>query len=152
MNRSFSWRAFISIGLFISFIMLLLSGVILYLGPSAKGTPGVVWEIIGLTKQGWQKQHIIFGFTFSILSMFHLSTMNWKTFISYLKSKTTEGMKRPVELVVIFLLALIFGIGTHFGIMPFSSVLDFGKTVSKSWDVNKAQPTERPVISGKPDQ
>jgi hypothetical protein len=152
MNKSFSWRAFISLGLFISFIMLLLSGVILYVGPSGKGAPGVVWEIIGLTKQGWQKQHIIFGFTFAILSLFHLSAMNWKTFFSYLKSKTTAGISRPVELAVIVLLALFVGIGTHFDLKPFSSVLDFGKTISKSWNGNNAQQQERSPKYGNPDR
>lgn len=149
MNTSFSWRAFISFGLFVSFVMLLLSGVILYSGPSGKGNPGVVWEIIGLTKQGWQKQHIIFGFAFSILSLFHLLSMNWKTFNSYLKSITKAGIKRPVELALIVVLALFFGIGTHFGIMPFSNVLDFGKTISKSWNGNHSKSTEMGGVSGK---
>jgi len=139
MNKSFSWRAFISFGLFISFILILVSGVILYIGPSGKGKPGMVWEIIGLTKQGWQKQHIIFGFAFSILSLFHLSAMNWKTFFSYLKAKATAGINRPVELTVIVVLALVFGLGTHFDIKPFSSVINFGKTISKSWDGNNTQ-------------
>lgn len=152
MNKTFSWRAFISFGLFISFIMILASGVILYVGPSGKGTPGVVWEIIGLTKQGWQKQHIIFGFAFSILSLFHLSAMNWKTFFSYMKAKATAGINRPVELTVIVVLSLIFGIGTHFDIKPFSSVLDFGKSISKSWNGNKTQQSGRLQRSGNHDQ
>ena len=139
MNKSFSWRAFISFGLFISFILILVSGVILYIGPSGKGKPGMVWEIIGLTKQGWQKQHIIFGFTLSILSIFHLSVMNWKAFFSYLKTKAAEGVNRPLELALIVVLALFFGIGTHYNIKPFSSVIDFGKTISKSWDGNNTQ-------------
>lgn len=139
MNKSFSWRVFISFGIFISFIILLVSGVILYAGPSGKGNSRVVWEIIGLTKQGWQKQHIIFGFTFSILSMFHLSVMNWKPFFSYLKAKAKAGISRPAELTVIVFLALLFGIGTHFNIKPFSSVLDFGKSISKSWEGNTTQ-------------
>lgn len=152
MNKSFSWRAFISFGLFISFIMLLVSGVILYAGPSGKGTPGVVWEIIGLTKQGWQKQHIIFGFAFSILSLFHLSAMNWKAFFSYLKAKATAGINRPAEIAVIVVLALFFGIGTNFDIKPFSSVLNIGKTISKSWDGNKTQQSGRLQKSGNPER
>jgi hypothetical protein len=139
MNKSFSWRAFISFGLFVSFIVLLLSGVILYIGPSGKGNSGVVWEIIGLTKQAWQKQHIIFGFAFSIFSVFHLSAMNWKSFFSYLKSKAGEGLSRPVELSAILVMALFFGIGTYVGIQPFSGVLDFGKNISKSWDGKTVQ-------------
>jgi len=150
MNKSFNWRAFVSFGLFISFVILLVSGVILYVGPSGKGGSGMVWEIIGLTKQEWQKQHIIFGFTFSILSLFHLLAMNWKAFFSYLKAKTTAGFNQAIEMAVIVVLSLFFGIGTQFEIKPFSSILNFGKTISKSWDGSKVQESGRLQRSGNP--
>ncbi|TLU82809.1 MAG: DUF4405 domain-containing protein [Chlorobium sp.] len=139
MNKSFTWRIFISFGLFISFFMLLLSGVILYLGPSGRGAGAIVWLIIGLTKPEWQNQHIIFGFAFSLFALFHLLVINWKAFFSYLKSKTKEGLKSPAELLVIIVLFLIFGTGTYYKIQPFSGILEFGKSISKLWDGNKMQ-------------
>jgi hypothetical protein len=64
MNKSFSWRIFTSFGLFLSFFMILVSGVILFIFPGSRGS-NVVWEMAGLTKPAWQNQHIIFGFAFS---------------------------------------------------------------------------------------
>jgi hypothetical protein len=137
MNKSFSWRVFTSFGLFLSFFMLLVSGVILYIFPER--SPGVIWAMGGLTKPAWQNQHIIFGFAFSLLSLGHLFLINWHAFFSYLKTKTTHGIKSPAELLTIIILSLVVGIGTFFGIQPFSGILDFGRGISRSWD-QKATP------------
>ena len=132
--------------------MLLVSGVILYIFPGR--TPGFAWEMGGLTKPAWQNQHIIFGFAFSLLSLGHLFLINWHAFLSYLKTKTTQGMKRPVELLTISILSLLVGTGTYFGIQPFSGILEFGKGISRSWEqktdpalMNHAELMTSPEIS-----
>lgn len=137
MNRSFSWRVFTSFGLFLSFLMILVSGVILFIFPPR--TPGVMWQLLGLSKPAWQNQHIIYGFAFSILSLCHLFFINWKAFFSYVQSKTKEGLQNPRELLVIAALFLLFGFGTFFKIQPFSGILEIGKSISNSWD-NKGTP------------
>ncbi len=139
MKQAFSWRVFISFGLCLSFIMILVSGVILYIFPGGKGNSGFIWEMAGMAKPAWQNQHIIFGFAFSLLSLFHLLLFNWKAFFSYLKTKTTEGLSRPGELLIIVLLCMFFGVGTYFKIQPFSGILEFGKSIAKSWDGNNTQ-------------
>ena len=143
MNRSFSWRSFTSFGLFLSFLMILVSGVILYIFPGR--TPGFVWELCGLSKPAWQNQHIIFGFVFSILSLCHLFFINWKAFFSYLKSKAKTGLQSPRELLVILVLSLLFGFGTYFKVQPFSGILEIGKSISNSWDNNGKQTHDRQV-------
>ena len=106
MKKSFSWRVFISFGLFIAVLMMLVSGVILYISPPGRVANWTDWRMIGLTKRGWQNQHVIFGFAFLILSLFHLFFINWKAFLSYLKSKTNEGLKSPGELLTIIVLGI----------------------------------------------
>ncbi len=128
---------FTSFGLFLSFFMLLVSGVILYIFPGR--SPGVVWVMGGLTKPAWQNQHIIFGFAFSLLSLGHLFLINWHAFLSYLKTKTTQGMERPIELLTILILSLVVGFGTFFNIQPFSAILEFGKKISNSWEPKEKQ-------------
>ena len=107
MKKSFSWRVFISFGLFIAVLMMLVSGVILYISPPGRVANWTDWRMIGLTKRGWQNQHVIFGFAFLILSLFHLFFINWKAFLSYLKSKTNEGLKSPGELLTIISFCLV---------------------------------------------
>lgn len=135
-NNGFNWRKFTSFGLFLSFLMILLSGVMLYIFPGSRGS-GFIWEMGGLTKQAWQQQHTIFGFAFSLFSLCHLFLINWKAFFSYLKTKTASGFRRPAEMVIIVLLSLFTGVGTLMGIQPFSGIIDLGKGISKSWDRNE---------------
>ncbi len=119
--------------------MMLISGVILYISPPGRVANWTDWRMIGLTKRGWQHQHIIFGFAFLILSLFHLFVINWKAFFPYLKSKTTEGLKSPGELLTIILLSVFFGIGTYYGIQPFLAVIKFGDAISGSWERQEKQ-------------
>jgi hypothetical protein len=134
MKKSFSWRVFISFGLFIALFMMLVSGVILYISPPGRVANWSDWQMLGLTKRGWLNQHTIFGFAFVILSLFHLFFINWKAFLSYLKSKTAQGLKSPVELLSIITLSAFFGLGTYFDVQPFSAVIKFGNTISNSWE------------------
>ncbi|MEI6692742.1 MAG: DUF4405 domain-containing protein [Chlorobium sp.] len=151
MKQAFSWRIFISFGLSLSFVILLVSGVLLYIFPGSRGNSGFVWEMLGLTKPDWQNQHIIFGFAFSILGLFHLLVINGKAFFSYIKNKTTEGLNRPIELLIILLLGLLFGVGTYFKTQPFLSILKLGKSISKSFDGNTTQERNGNQSAGKRD-
>ena len=151
MKQAFSWRIFISFGLSLSFVILLVSGVLLYIFPGSRGNSGFVWEMLGLTKPDWQNQHIIFGFAFSILGLFHLLVINGKAFFSYIKNKTTEGLNRPIELLIILLLGLLFGVGTFFKTQPFLSILKLGKSISKSFDGNTTQERNGNQSAGKRD-
>jgi magnesium-transporting ATPase (P-type) len=141
MKNTFNWRIFISFGLCLSFFMILVSGVILYIGPSGRAPGATGWSLIGLTKPEWQNQHIIFGFAFSLIALFHLLVINWKAFFSYLKTRGREGLRSTGELLVITILALLFGIGTYFKLQPFSGILEFGRTISKSWEGTTTQHT-----------
>ncbi|NTU98327.1 MAG: DUF4405 domain-containing protein, partial [Chlorobiaceae bacterium] len=134
MKKIFSWRIFISFGLLLSFLMLLVSGVILYISPPGRVANWTDWRMLGLTKNGWINQHTIFSFTFAILSVFHLFFINWKAFLSYLKTKASRSLKSPLELFVSLSLAVLFGFGTYFSLQPFSAVIDFGDSVSGSWE------------------
>jgi hypothetical protein len=119
--------------------MMLVSGVILYISPPGRVANWTDWRLIGLTKTGWRNQHLIFGFAFILLSLFHLFLVNWKMFLCYLKTKTAEGVKRPAELMAILLLSSFFGIGTHYGIEPFSAIIEFGNRMSSSWERQEKQ-------------
>ncbi len=140
MKKGFSWRIFISFGLLLSFVMLLVSGVVLYISPPGRVANWTDWRMLGLTKSGWIDQHTIFGFSFAVLSVFHLFFINWKAFLSYLKAKASKGLKSPFELFTSLALAVLLGFGTWFSLPPFSAVIDFGNRISGSWERRDSQP------------
>lgn len=134
MKTKFSWRAFISFGLSWAFIIILVSGVILYVAPPGRYAHWVNWELAGFSKEGWQAIHILFSLGFIVLSLFHLFTVNWNTFVSYIKSKSTNGFNKKRELFLSVLATLVFFFGTVFSVPPFKTIVDLGETATNSWE------------------
>lgn len=140
MQNKFSWRAFISFALTYSLIILLISGLILYVSPPGRYAHWVNWTLLGFTKEGWQAIHTIFSLAFVVLSLFHLFSVNWKAFLSYLKSKTSKSTSKKRELVLSSLIVLIFFAGTVFSIPPFSSVMELSENLTGSWEKTEETP------------
>jgi hypothetical protein len=134
MNNKFNWRVFISFGLTYAIVIILVSGIMLYMSPPGRYAHWVNWEIWGLTKEGWQAIHTVFSFAFIILSIFHLFSINWKVFVSYLKSKKGAGFNKKREFIISTVLIIVFFFGVIFSIPPFKSVMDFGEHLTNSWE------------------
>jgi len=134
MNKKFSWRAFISFGLTYAIIILLVSGIMLYMSPPGRYAHWVTWKIWRFTKEEWQAIHTVFSFTFIILSLFHLLSVNWKVFVSYLRSKTSKGLNKKREFIISTTLIIVFFFGIVYSIPPFKTVMDFGEHLTDSWE------------------
>jgi hypothetical protein len=140
MKRKFSWRSFISFGLFFYFFVILFSGIILYIAPPGRIANWTDWQLIGLTKSQWQTMHTNFSYLFAILSIFHLFTINWKTFWSYIKSKARAGMNRKREFYLAFVLSVGVFIGVVYLLPPFSSVMALGENIKEGWEEERKVP------------
>lgn len=134
MKKKFSWRAFISFGLTYAIIIVLLSGIMLYVSPPGRYAHWVNWTLWGFSKEGWQAIHTVFSLGFVILSIFHLLSVNWTVFVSYIKSKTGRGFNKKYELIISTLLVLVFFFGTIYSVPPFKSVMDLGEHFTASWE------------------
>lgn len=133
-KKTFSWRAFISFALFFSFFIILITGIVLYIAPPGRVAHWVNWKLMGLTKGEWQSVHTIFSFAFIIFSLFHLFSINWKAFISYIRTNTGRQMNKKRELLISTLLTLIIFMGTIYSAVPFGSVMNWGEELSASWE------------------
>lgn len=140
MKKKFNWRSFISFGLTYSFIVILVSGIVLYVSPPGRYANWVNWKIGGFTKEGWQSLHTVFSFTFVVLSIFHLFTINWKAFLSYLKSKTQKGLNKKREFFISTTLFFVFTAGIILGVPPFQSVMNLGTYLTESWEKEEEEP------------
>ena len=140
MKKKFSWKVFISFGLTYAFIIIFISGLMLYASPPGRYAHWVDWKILGFTKDGWGALHIIFSLTFVVLSIFHLFTINWASFLSYLKSKKRKGLNKKREFYWSTTLTLVFFIGIIFLVPPFNYVVDFGEYLTQSWEQVEDEP------------
>ena len=140
MKNKFSWRAFISMGLFYSFLIIFITGIILYLTPTGRIAHWINWKFLGFTKDDWQAIHIIFSLIFAILSIFHLFTVNWKDFWSYLINKKKQGLNKKKEFYLSSVFTVLIFLGVIFSIPPFSSVINFGEYLTESWENESNKP------------
>lgn len=133
-DNKFTWKAFVSIGLLYAFVIIFLTGIVLYFAPAGRVSNWINWKILGLTKEKWQAIHTIFSFIFAILSIFHLFTLNWRTFLAYLKNKAAKGLNKKREFYIATVLTFFVFIGVINTIPPFSSVMDFGTFLREKWE------------------
>lgn len=134
-NKKFNWKSFISFALFVSFFIIVATGLVLYIAPPGRVAKWVNWQFSGLSKEMWQALHTNLTYTFLILSIFHIFSLNWKVFLSYLKKKAAgAGMQRKKELIMSLILIAVVFFGTLFNIPPFKTVMDIGEYFTESWE------------------
>lgn len=139
-NKKFNWKSFISFALFISFFIIVASGLVLYIAPPGRVAKWVNWQLLGLSKEMWQALHTNFTYTFLILSIFHIFSINWRVFLSYLKKKAAGvGLHRKKELTISVVLTAAVFFGTLFSIPPFKTVMDIGEYFTESWEKKEEQ-------------
>jgi hypothetical protein len=139
-RSKFNLRSFTSFSLVISTIVMSWSGFILYVAPPGRIANWGDWRLMLFTKAEWQALHTIFSYLFFILVIIHLFFVNWKTFLTYIKSKLKAGMNKKWELMTASLLSLLIFIGTLSAWTPFGPVMTFGEKVKGSWDSKYASP------------
>jgi hypothetical protein len=130
----FNLRSFTSFTLAISTIIMSWSGFILYVAPPGRIANWGTWKLMFFTKTEWQALHTIFSYMFFSLVIIHLFFVNWKTFLTYFKSKLRSGLNKKWELLSAMFISILFFIGTLQSWTPFSPVMKFGEKMKESWE------------------
>jgi len=138
-KKNFNWRGFTSLYITLSFIIMAISGIILYFAPPGRVANWSYWRFLGLLKSQWQAIHTIFTFLFIIAAGFHLF-FNWKPFIAYLKTKFESSIKLRKELIISSLVVVLIFVMTINDSVPFKNVMDFGEELKDSWSTQKTEP------------
>jgi hypothetical protein len=119
----FNVKGFTSLVLMVAFLIMAVSGIMLYVSPRGRVANWTDWTILGLGKHEWAAMHMNSVFIFLIASIFHL-VWNWKMFWGYIKKKAA-GLNLKIEM----LLALIIGVlvvGGTIAYFPPFDLLDEG--------------------------
>lgn len=137
----FAWRAMTSVLITVSFVILVLSGGMLFVSPPGRIANWTNWNILSLTKRDWIALHICFGTLFLVVSIFHLA-FNWRPLVSYFKNRLTLQFGFRWEWLVALVICGAVYAGTRLNVPPFSTLLTFNEQVKASWD----NPRERAPI------
>lgn len=115
----------------ISFLLLLLNSVVLYITPHGRVANWADWRFWGLSTTDWANQHIIIGILF-LLAVFLHSYYNWNLIVAYLKNKTRQLKVFTREFNVALILAIVCTLGAYVEVPPFNWVLDFSESIKNS--------------------
>ncbi|MFZ9024148.1 MAG: DUF4405 domain-containing protein, partial [Anaerohalosphaeraceae bacterium] len=132
-HERFRFRAFVSLLTTFSFIILAVTGVILYITPPGRVANWTNWTFWGLSKHQWIAVHICFCTLFLIASILHI-WLNFKPLISYFFSKAKTASALRLEWILAIAICGIFCIGALRPFIPFSSLLELNTRIKFSWE------------------
>jgi len=134
------WRAMTSVFIAASFLLLLISGAVLFISPPGRVANWSGWRMIGLTKHDWSGVHTWFAAVFVLMVVFHL-VFNFRPLMNYFRDRLTRRIGWRWEWVAAVALCVVVFAGAQTRVPPFSTLLDFGERVKKGWeDVRTAAP------------
>ena len=140
----FSYRVLTSFFVTFDFLILLVTGVVLYVVPHGRVANWTNWELMGLSKDQWTSVHILSALLFLLVSILHL-IFNWKPFKHYFYHKL-QGVHRLRELSLALLISGFFFYSGVSSVKPLAYVLDWEESLKESWvdqqtnDQSRGQP------------
>ncbi len=135
----FRWRAFVTLYVTLSFLLLAASGTVLYVAPPGRVANWSRWTLGGLDRHGWQAVHTVVALVFVLAGAFHV-WFNWRTLWFYLRSKLAEGLLARRELALATAAVVAVAALTLAGLPPFATVVELGERVRASWSAGGGEP------------
>jgi len=124
-------RKITSMTMFVSFVLLLLNSVILYIVPEGRVAYWADWHMGGLTKAEWGDQHVTIGVLFLVAGFLHLY-FNWSVITAYMKNKAREVKVFTGSFNAALAITLLVAIGTYFEVPPMSTIVHISAEIKDS--------------------
>lgn len=142
-RRTWKWRNVVSFYLLFATIVLLISGIALYVAPPGRVAHATGWRFLGFNKEQWKAIHTLLGYIGTVFAVWHL-ILNWKALLNYLRDRVRRVYRLKAEFVVALLLTVIVWAGAALDLPPFDIVMDWGEEFSNMWE-RSATVSETPV-------
>ena len=132
-------RKITSLTALLSFALLMVTSVILYIVPAGRVAYWSGWRLWGLSKEDWGAVHINLGFLLLLSIILH-TFYNWGALVSYLKNRTKQlKIFTPDFSIALVLTLVVFG-GTLAGLPPMSSIIDLGTRITDQANLHYGEP------------
>ncbi len=132
-------RKITSLTALISFLLILLTSIILYIVPAGRIAYWSDWHLWGLSKTQWGELHINLGILFLLAIFLHIY-YNWKLIVNYLKNKAKQVTVFTKDFNIALIITLIVATGTYFLVPPFSTVLNISEKIKDAAAVKYGEP------------
>ncbi|MBA7613884.1 hypothetical protein ES703_21142 [subsurface metagenome] len=127
-KKSFNCRAFVSVLTGFSFVLMAVTGLVLFFAPTCRIARDTSWAIWGHDKDQWVAVHVWFSIAFTVASLFHVY-LNWSVLTNYFKTKVRQGLAFRAEWVSALVICGIIYAGTVGEVVPFSSLMVWKETL-----------------------
>jgi hypothetical protein len=131
-QQRFHARGLTSFFVTAGFLVMALTGIVLYFQPEGRIAFWTHWTFLGLTKTQWGNVHIISSVLFIVAGAFHVY-FNWKPLTNYILDKVRGGLKLKNELAVVSIASVIIVAGSIAEWPPFNYILDFSEYLKDAW-------------------
>jgi len=132
-KRGLHTRGLTSFIVTLTFLVLLVTGCVLYASPKGRVAQWTDWTVLGLDKEEWSAVHMVTSLAFIIAVGFHLY-FNWRVFLSYFKKKLEAGFHLKREFAIAALVTILIVAGAVFELPPFSFVEQWNSDIKDSWE------------------
>jgi hypothetical protein len=114
------------------FLIMSITGLVLYIVPVGRVAYWITWELFGMTKMDWGNIHILSSILFIVAGGFHIY-FNWKPLMNYFKNRVSKGVRLRRELAVSSVLSVWIIVSAIWLIPPLSYLLDFNAWIKETW-------------------
>lgn len=129
---TFKFRGFTSLLSTFSFLISLVSGIILYFTPQGKIAHWVHWTFWGLDKETWSALHINSSLIFFIIVIFHIY-YNWNLLIGYMKKRAKMALNLKAETLTALLISIFIIFASLYNIQPFGTIMKWNEDMKNFW-------------------
>jgi len=123
-------RKITSLTTLISFVLLMITSIVLYIVPAGRVAFWADYRLWGLSKADWNAVHINLGVLMLVAIILHVY-YNWKPMLSYMRNKSRQLRVFTLDFNISLIVTLAVFFGTLAGIPPLSSIIDFGVELSE---------------------
>ncbi len=109
-NRKPAWRRFVTLQVALGFLVLTVTGLVMFFWPPRAGGAAAHFSLLGLGRHGWEDLHITFSFLFLAAVSLHL-WLNRRALFGYF-GRRAPRLRISVEALVSALLGLLLVGGT----------------------------------------
>ncbi|UCF15332.1 MAG: DUF4405 domain-containing protein [Phycisphaerales bacterium] len=126
-GQSFNLRAFASVFAGLSFILMVVTGLVLFSAPSCRIARDTSWAVWGHDKDQWVAVHVWLSIAFVIASFIHIY-LNWAVLINYFRSRIHRKPAFRAEWLAALAICVVLYAGSARGVTPFSSLMTWKET------------------------
>lgn len=137
-RRKFHGRGLISILAGLTMLLMIATGIVLFVTPRGRVAHWMDWRVLGLTKEQWASVHITITILFVILAIIHLA-FNWKIFWKYLTGKMSFGRRLWIEMLLATTICMAVVAGTISQAPPFRQIIKLNEDIKAYWEKTSSE-------------